>query len=78
MTYSDKVLIAIDQLCNAILDGYPDETLSARAWRWHRSGKRSWAYKLIDRIFFWQGAHCHSAYMSEMMRKQCPREYRND
>lgn len=31
--YSLRVLIAFDQLINTIAGGYPNETLSARAWR---------------------------------------------
>lgn len=34
MTYANKVLIAADQFVNALLAGWPDETLSSRAFRW--------------------------------------------
>ena len=34
MTYLEGVLIALDQFINAILGGWPDETLSSRCWRW--------------------------------------------
>ena len=30
--YLYRVSIAVDQLFNSILGGWPDETLSARAW----------------------------------------------
>ena len=33
MTHGKAVLIAVDQLVNALLAGWPDETLSSRAWR---------------------------------------------
>ena len=73
-----QFLIAIDQLINTLVhvdgDGFgmADETLSARAWR--LKGKSSaWLY--IDMLFFWQEAHCRSAYQSEMNRKQLPVEY---
>lgn len=31
--YALRVLIGLDQFTNTILGGYPNETLSARAWR---------------------------------------------
>jgi len=43
--YLLNVLIAIDQLGNAILLGHPDETISSRAakrshiWGWHQLGR---------------------------------------
>lgn len=40
MTYGKKVLIAFDQLVNALAGGWPDETLSSRAWRWEKNGVR--------------------------------------
>ena len=40
--YAYKLLVACDQLLNALLDGWPDETLSSRCWRWHKDDVRSW------------------------------------
>ena len=37
-----QVLIALDQLANAILAGHADETLSARAYRLSRDRGRHW------------------------------------
>lgn len=84
--YGEQVLIALDQLANALippLDGtvsYADETLSARCYRAHRDGK------LFGRIFMppidwvfglWQGPdHCKNAYIKEFERKNYPDEYR--
>ena len=34
MSYLLRLLIALDQLANALIGGHPDETLSARAYRW--------------------------------------------
>ena len=67
-----QIAIAIDQLANALLGGYSDETLSARA---HRTGS-VWE-PFIDALFFWQDAHCFESYLSEKERKQMPQEYRN-
>lgn len=38
MTYGKKVLIAFDQLVNALAGGWQDETLSSRCYRWARAG----------------------------------------
>lgn len=51
--YLYRVLIAVDQLFNSILGGWPDETLSARAWRCKdRNMKWKIARIVIDTIFF--------------------------
>ena len=59
-----QVLIAIDQLANAILGGWADETLSSRAYREDR--KRMVA--VIDALFFWEHKHCYRSYLSERER----------
>ena len=73
MSYGTNVLIAIDQLANTVFKGWPDETLSSRAYRWHTEGKRSWPMRLIDTLFFWQVGHCESSYRSEAARNHLPR-----
>lgn len=72
-----SVAIAIDQLANAMLAGWPDETLSSRAYRMD-GRKRRWtvARASIDRLFFWQPDHCKQSYDSERMRRQLPPEFR--
>jgi hypothetical protein len=72
----EQLLISIDQVFNAIFGGMADETLSARAYR-KKSVSKKWyiAYKVINKIFFWQKDHCYEAYLSEMNRKQLPAEY---
>jgi hypothetical protein len=72
-----EVAIALDQLANAILGGYSDETISARCWRLRAARPYSWLQPLIDRLFFWQVDHCRSAYESERRRSQLPPEYRD-
>ena len=77
MKYYKKVAIWLDQGINVIFfGGFPDESLSARAWRWHNEGKREWPRKLINKIFFWMKDHCYSAYQNEVMRRQYPPQYR--
>ena len=69
MTYPLQILVALDQLLNALLGGWCDETLSSRAWRegWH---------KPIDLLFWWDTDHCFESYISERLRLQLPPEAR--
>jgi hypothetical protein len=76
MTYGKAVLIAVDQLVNSLLAGWPDETLSSRAWRWDNDGVRSWPKKVINAMFFWQKDHCLSSYNNERDGRQLPPELR--
>lgn len=73
-----QILIALDQLINALLCGDADETLSARAHRMRVKGHRYWGWTAgaIDRMFFWQQGHCLSAYQREHERLDMPHEYR--
>lgn len=41
--YLKQVLIAFDQLINALLGGWADETLSSRAWRHYVKGRSQMA-----------------------------------
>ena len=69
-----QILVAIDQLLNAITGGYADETLSARAYRMRAKGQPYWGWtaNAIDALFFWQDDHCELAYLSEVKRRQFP------
>jgi hypothetical protein len=74
-----QVLIAVDQLVNALLGGMADETLSARAWRCEQvEGSRAWgaARRGVDVLFFWQPGHCRAAWLAEIERRQLPGPYR--
>ena len=70
-----QILIAVDQLANALAGGMADETLSARAHRQRLNG-RPWAAKAINALFFWQVDHCRVAYESELSRMDMPKPYR--
>lgn len=74
-----QVFIACDQLLNALLGGYGDETLSSYSYRLDRDGKpwgRFWR-PIIDALFFWQGPeHCRKAYEKERQRIHLPPEMR--
>lgn len=72
-----QVLVALDQLGNAILGGWADETMSSRAYRHAEIEKdKRWPMVLIDHLFFWQDQHCKQAYESELERSQLPPEMR--
>lgn len=78
-SYVLSVLISIDQLLNALLAGYPDETLSSRAYRCRHKKRWAIAEKVINAIFFWdrQGdiRHCELSFMGE---KHLPQRYRDE
>lgn len=78
--YLKNLLTAIDQLANAIIGNYCDETLSSASYRASRDGVRHWPRRLIDALFFWdrKGSvrHCELSYNSEQLRLQCPPELR--
>lgn len=79
-----QILIAIDQLGNAVLCSlfephvqvWADESLSAHAWRWEINGVRHWPRKLIDGLLFFDKNHCQESYKSEVLRRQAPPETR--
>ena len=52
MNYLLNLMIGLDQMANVLLDGAPDETLSARDHRQHAKG-RSWMRNCINLLFFW-------------------------
>lgn len=71
------VAIAVDQLINTCLSGYPDETLSSRAYRMDGRKKRWTIMRLvIDALFFWQDKHCYHSFLSEVARNHLPAKYR--
>ena len=78
MKWLVNLLVSIDQLFNAVLDGSPDETLSSRAYRADRDNKLFGRVfrPLIDTIFFLQDRHCYKAYLSEVERKQLSSNFR--
>ena len=73
-----QILIAVDQLLNALIGGWADETLSSAAYRSEKQGY-FWGKVTrpsIDAIFFLQDKHCYKAYLSERNRLQSPPEDR--
>lgn len=78
LSYIKSALIALDQLVNALAGGWPDETISSRAWRWELAGVRSWPRKLIDglALIFGDRDHCRESFESERLGRQLPPEAR--
>ncbi|WP_075320053.1 DNA helicase UvrD [Histophilus somni] len=76
------VLIAVDQLLNAVFGGAADETFSSRCYRGAvlaKKPKKRWRviHKIVETLFFWEkGEHCKIAYQSELERKQYSAEFR--
>ena len=78
MSRTTRILIALDQFFNTLCNGWPDETLSSRCWRWHLARKRSWPQQLIDTLFFWDTNHCKESFESERIGRQLPPELRRE
>lgn len=79
----EQLGIAVDQLANVLItplqgSAWADETLSARAWRAERDAKVFGRIfrPTIDRLFFWERAHCRTAYEREQQRMHIAPEYR--
>ena len=71
-----QVLIALDQMLNALVGGWADETLSSAAYRMHIE-RKPWGFMrvVIDipfRLFFGQLDHCRKAHDDEINRRQSP------
>ena len=55
--YIWNLLVAVDQFINTLFGGYPDETISSRAAKQHRKGKR-WACILCRLLDVVDKDHC--------------------
>lgn len=67
-----QILIAVDQLANALSGGMADETISARA---HRNGWTR-AERFINWLFR-DPNHCKESYRAELLRAHLPNSYRS-
>lgn len=67
-----NVSVAWDQLLNALLLGYPDETISSRAGKGRRAGK--WYWKLLaDILDFFDKNHAEDAIEDDEGRATPPK-----
>lgn len=55
--YFWNLLIAVDQLINTLLGGFPDETISSRAAKAHRDGA-AWGCVLCKLLDAFDKDHC--------------------
>ncbi len=60
-----QIIIALDQLFNALTWGWADETFSARCWR-QRNKNRFWALscKFVNTLFWWDKTHLEGKVLS--------------
>lgn len=77
MSRAREVAVAIDQLANAVLGGYAQETISSRCWRLRDYRPYSTMRRVIDCLFFWQKNHCRVSYESQVQRRNMPADYAN-
>ena len=75
--------VSLSQLLHCVVglavgDAWADESLSARAWREERSGRRGWGRvrRAIDALFWFDPQHCRGSYEAEVERMQAAPEYR--
>jgi hypothetical protein len=71
-----NVLVALTQLANTLIGGWPDETTSSRAHRQQERLRWRVVRRAINAAFFWQADHCESAWLAERARRQSPPELR--
>ena len=86
LAWCRQLFIAVDQVVNVLATpfhsgAWADETLSARAYRAHKDGRRWGRFwmPVIDVLFWWQAGgsgHCERAYIAERERLQAPPETR--
>lgn len=69
--YFLQVAVAADQLLNALLGGWADETFSSRVYR---EGPR-WLERIINFLFL-DRDHCYKSFRAERVRLQLPPELR--
>jgi hypothetical protein len=77
LRYVLNILIAIDQLINTLIGGYPDEILSESAWLGEREGKLYGRIfrPVIDFLFLpLERSHCKRAFEAEFNFSQRPRQ----
>lgn len=81
--YVKRVLVALDQTANALLNGYEDESLSSRFYRWSLKKGILWKIPaiLVDAFLFFDKAqdedgrilrHCEKSFENELKRTGFP------
>ena len=77
MNRGKAILIALGQLLNTLTGGWPDETMSSRAYRLAVEGT-TWPMRCIDAVagIFGDKNHCEASCDSERVGRQLPPELR--
>jgi hypothetical protein len=57
--YLLNILLAIDRVGNALIGGYPDETISSHAGK--LLGKKAWANRLCRFLSLFDKRHCEDS-----------------
>ena len=81
--YVKRILIALDQVANTLLNGYEDESLSSRFYRWSLKDGLLWKIpaKIVDTVLFFDTAkdedgkimhHCEKSFENELKRTGLP------
>lgn len=84
-----QLLIALDQVARVLLAliiclfrsdhyGYADETLSAYAWRKHRDYWYANLLRIVIDVIFLDMHHCENSYISEVLKKHLPDDYKKE
>jgi len=60
MKYFWNILISLDQLINTIFGGFPDETISSRAGKAQRKGKK-WGIITCSILNKFENNHCEKS-----------------
>ena len=81
-TWGYHVVIALDQMFNALTGGAADETLSSRTYRGAilaKQPKKRWRviHILINAVFFDRN-HCKDSYFSEVYRRQYTDDFQQE
>lgn len=68
--YCWNLAIAVDQLANTIIGGYPDETISSRVYRYSKEHRCANVIRIVLDLVFrpWGANHCQEAFESELER----------
>lgn len=71
-----NILIALTQLANALLGGWPDESTSSRAHRQQHKLRWRITRRIVNAVFIFERDHCEAAWASERARRHLPPELR--
>lgn len=81
-SWGHEVFVAVDQVVNAILAGYADETISARSYRLGRRdsdagvwGRWRVSWVVVDVLFYWQDAYLRVSTGRWPVKGHCERAY---